>query len=135
VKFMASRDPKDLNPELREIYYKVMDDCKVIGLDVHCCCTWRSVAEQMEMFNKGASKRKLGAHNCKDENGNPSSKAFDFYIINKFGKVTWSTTDDTNNDGHPDYIQVGEIGKKYGLEYGGDWPSLKDYDHLQLKGA
>jgi peptidoglycan L-alanyl-D-glutamate endopeptidase CwlK len=132
---MASRNPNDLCPELRAIYFKIMDECEKVGLDVHCCCTWRSVAEQMEMFNKGASKRKVGPHNYKDANGNPNSKAFDFYIIDKFGKVTWSTTADTNQDGHPDYIQVGEIGKKYGLEFGGDWKTLKDYDHLQLMGA
>jgi peptidoglycan LD-endopeptidase CwlK len=132
---MASRNPKDLTPELRDIYFKMMADCKAAGLDVGCCCTYRSVAEQLEVFNSGASKRKFGAHNYTNPDGTPDAKAFDYFIIDKLGKITWSTTDDTNKDGNPDYRQVGEIGKKYGLEYGGDWTTLKDFDHLQLKGA
>ena len=131
---MASRNTKDCCSELREIIPKIIADAKAIGIIVVVYCTWRSIKEQMDAVKAGLSKRKFGAHNYVDKDNKPASEAFDFYI-DKFGKPLWSTTSDTNQDGHPDYIQVGEIGKKYGLEYGGDWETLKDYDHLQIKGA
>jgi peptidoglycan L-alanyl-D-glutamate endopeptidase CwlK len=131
---MASRDPNDLCPELRPIYFQWLNAVKDAGHDVLTICTWRSPEEQLVAFNSGKSKRLKGPHNYVDDNGKPASRAFDFALLIN-GKITWSTTIDNDQNGHPDYIEIGQIGKDLGLEYGGDWPHLKDYDHLQLKGA
>ena len=131
---MSSRRIEDLCPELQPICIDWMLKVKEAGHVAIIICTWRSPAEQLAVFNSGASKRKIGPHNYVDGNGRPASKAFDFCILVN-GKVTWSTTLDADKDGTPDYIELGKIGKGLGLEFGGDWKSLKDYDHLQLKGA
>ena len=131
---MASRSLNDLCPELRLICLQWMDYAKEAGYDVVIICTWRSPAEQMECFKEGKSKRIHGPHNYVDANGNPASRAFDFVLLIN-GKLTWSTTVDNDQNGHPDYIDLGTIGESLGLEYGGFWENLKDFDHLQLKGA
>ena len=39
------------------------------------------------------------------------------------GKGTW-------ND--KEYLALGPLAQKHGLEWGGSWPHFKDYPHLQL---
>lgn len=37
-----------------------------------------------------------------------------------------------SNGAAPQYQQAGQIGKSIGLEWGGDWTSIKDYPHFQI---
>jgi peptidoglycan L-alanyl-D-glutamate endopeptidase CwlK len=48
--------------------------------------------------------------------------------------VAWDIGDFTGGTYHPEsavYKKVGEIGKKLGLEWGGDWHGFKDEPHFQ----
>ena len=131
---MSSRNLTDLCPEIRILCLQWQDKVKEAGHDAVIICTWRSPAEQIQAYKAGKSKRIHGPHNYVDANGNPSSRAFDFCVLVN-GKITWSTSLDNDKDGTPDYEELGKIGEGLGLEWGGSWTSLKDFDHLQLKGA
>lgn len=131
---MPSRRIEDLCPEAQILCLQFQEDAKGAGYDVVIICTWRSPEEQLQAYKDKLSKRIHGPHNYVDANGKPASRAFDFCVLVN-GKITWSTTVDNDQNGRSDYVDLGEIGKVLGLEYGGDWPNLKDFDHLQLKGA
>ena len=131
---MASRDPNDLDPTLRPIYFEWDKRVKAAGHNVVEICTWRSPDEQAKLAKSGASQRIHGPHNYVDAAGNPASRAFDFMLVVN-GKPCWSTIIDADHDGYPDYEECGKIGEDLGLEWGGRWPHLRDCDHLQLKGA
>ena len=131
---MASRNPIDLHPDLRPIYFSWLNTINRLGFTVLIVCTYRSPAEQLELFKQHKSQLEKGPHNFTLANGTPASKAFDFALVLN-GKLCWDTTIDSNHNNYPDYKELGEIGKKLGLEWGGDWKTLKDCDHLQLRGA
>lgn len=131
---MASRNPWDLHPNLKPLYFEWVDLVNKARLEVITICTYRSPEEQLILFDQHKSQLKIGLHNFKLPNGTPASKAFDFVLL-VHGKVCWDTNMDSNHDGFRDYQQIGEIGKSIGLEWGGDWKTLKDCDHLQLKVA
>jgi peptidoglycan L-alanyl-D-glutamate endopeptidase CwlK len=131
---MPSRRIEDLCPEAQILCLQFQEDAKGAGYDVVIICTWRSPAEQIQAYKDGKSKRIHGPHNYVDANGHPASRAFDFCVLIN-GKITWSTSLDNDKDGAPDYEELGKIGEGLGLEWGGNWVHLKDFDHLQLKGA
>ena len=131
---MSSRDPNDLCPELRPIYFQWLAGVKAAGHFIVEICTWRSLDEQAKLAKSGASGRSHGPHNYVDAQGHPASKAFDFALIIN-GKLCWDTHIDADHDRRPDYEECGKIGEDLGLVWGGHWKSLVDCDHLQLKGA
>lgn len=60
-------------------------------------------------------------------------RAFDVAILNKDGKVDWSEEADWNNSGLSDWVELGKIGESIGLEWGGNFSSLRDLPHFQLR--
>ena len=56
--------------------------------------------------------------------------AFDIVLID--GKsASWNTTKDYDGDGIADWMEVVNIFKSHGWEWGGDFRSIKDFPHLQ----
>jgi peptidoglycan L-alanyl-D-glutamate endopeptidase CwlK len=60
-------------------------------------------------------------------------RAFDVAIINKEGKVDWDDAADWNSDGVSDWVQLGKLGESIGLEWGGNFSSMPDLPHFQLR--
>jgi len=60
-------------------------------------------------------------------------RAFDIAIINSEGKIDWDEAADWNSDGVSDWIQVGKLGESIGLEWGGNFSSMPDLPHFQLR--
>lgn len=102
-------------------------------------CVYRSPEEQFEDFKKGRTmdtqgkwviqhkdqvitnadgRTVLGPHNYKP------SRAIDVAIVdNQTGKTLWEESN---------YHCLLEIAEGVGLESGGAWKSLKDWDHIQV---
>lgn len=62
--------------------------------------------------------------------------AFDIAITDPSGKrINWDVErTDWNNDGASDWIQVGTLaGQIPGLEWGGNWSSMPDAPHFQMR--
>lgn len=122
---MTDNNINDLCPELLTIYREWLMQCHEAGLAVKAIVTWRDGIDQDAAKSNGLSNAGAGQspHNCCDNHGLPSSKAFDFAIFDN-GQYIKDGAD-------PRYTKAGEIGEGLGLHWGGRWHH-PDWDHLEL---
>lgn len=132
---MPSRSLDDLHPNMQPLAQQFLQKCQDAGIDVFLTCTYRSGKEQDADYAKGRTapgqiitnaKGGQSAHNCTNENGSPAAKAFDFAIKDDDGRLDWDAHD-------ADWQKAISIGKSLGLVSGGDWKSIKDWPHMELK--
>lgn len=128
------RNVSQLHPELQKKVVKLQKECLKAGIKIKIGECFRTVAEQNALYAKGRTAPGRIVTNAK---GNSYSSmhqwgvAFDFFLdmdVDKDGK----TSDDAFNNATKLFNKVGAIGKKLGLEWGGDWKSIKDLPHFQL---
>lgn len=48
------------------------------------------------------------------------------------GKPAWIETIDLDNDGIPDFLEIGELGESIGFAWGGRWTKFRDLPHFQM---
>jgi peptidoglycan LD-endopeptidase CwlK len=60
-------------------------------------------------------------------------RAFDVAVISSEGKINWSESIDWDSDGISDWIELGKLGESIGLEWGGNFSSLRDLPHFQFR--
>ncbi len=119
---MASRDQKELTPEMQILFAAFKAEMEKAGQEFIVTCTYRSQKEQNELYEKGRTKP--GAIvTWTRQSKHTERKAFDIAML-KNGKITWST---------PDYKIAVEIGMKVGLNCGGSWDKSKDWPHFEYK--
>ncbi len=116
-----SREPKDLIPEMQELYTLFCEAMEHEGLRFICTCTRRTQAEQDNLFAQGRSKPgrivTWTRHSLHVE-----GEAFDIAML-KNGEVTWDAKD---------YEKAGVVGESVGLTWGGRF-SHPDRPHFELK--
>ena len=128
------RDITKLHPELQKKIPELIAACKKEGINIKIGECFRSVAEQDALYAQGRSKPGNKVTNAKGSSYSSMHQwgvAFDFYLnmdIDRDGK----TSDDIYNNATRVFNRVGAIGKKLGLEWGGDWRSITDLPHFQL---
>lgn len=102
------------------------------GIDVKVIGGYRSIPEQQQLFCQGRNipecrgLYKPGSILTNARGGYSNHNfgiAFDVGIFQGLKYLTES----------PKYIEVGQIGKSFGLEWGGDWTTIKDRPHFQLR--
>ena len=129
-----SRNISDLHPLLQIKVDELIQLCKENGITIGISECLRTTAEQDALYAKGRTIPGNIVTNAKGSNYSSMHQwgvAFDFYLkmdINKNGK----TTDDAYNNSTGLFNKVGQLGKSIGLEWGGDWKSIKDLPHFQL---
>jgi peptidoglycan L-alanyl-D-glutamate endopeptidase CwlK len=130
---MASRDIADCDPRLQKLHADFIQRCKDVGLDILTYCTYRSVAEQNDLYAIGRTLPGRRVTNAKGGqsmhnatlNGKPASKAFDA-VPTKHGKALWKYENAI--------AMMGSIGESVGLDWAGRWKgSIKESVHFQLK--
>lgn len=128
---MASRSLDDLRADIRAKALIHRELCAAEGIDLLIYCTYRSNEEQAAEYAKGRTapgkivtfaKPGQSKHNH-TENGKPASLAYDCVPL-VGGKAAWSNTDL--------YKKVGELGKKAGLNWAGDWKRFKEFPHFEV---
>lgn len=128
------RNVSQLHPELQKKVVKLQQECLKEGIKIKIGECFRTEAEQNALYAKG---RTAPGNIVTNARGNSYSSmhqwgvAFDFFLnmdVDKDGK----TSDDAFNNATKLFNKVGTIGKKLGLEWGGDWKSIKDLPHFQL---
>lgn len=83
----------------------------------------RTIAEQNELYAQGRTKPGPVVTNAKGGSSYHNfGLAIDVVEING-GQALWN---------NPDWNKIGSFGKKLGLEWGGDWTSIKDKPHFQM---
>ena len=131
---MASRSLDDLHPSVRERAVAWKKDCSDAGIDVLIYCTYRSAAEQGELYKVGrtvkgegvTAKRPMGRTVTNARGGNSLHQyrcAWDCVPMSG-GKPQW-------NDAAT-YKRMASIAKKHGIEWAGEWVSFKEQAHFQF---
>lgn len=57
--------------------------------------------------------------------------ALDFVLLHNDGKISYSLSEDLDNDGEPDWKEVAYAFKKFGFNWGGEW-KFRDNPHVEF---
>ena len=106
------------HPRLQKLAAELVTECAKVGLMVKITDCYRDAAEQAECVSRGTSS--LYYPNSHHNWGT----AFDFCRADGKGNGYYN--------GDKFFERVGAVGKRLGLEWGGDWTSCKDYQHFEL---
>jgi len=125
---MASRDLKDLEQAVRIKAEKFIVACEREGLDILIYCTYRSGAEQDELYEQGRTTPGAIVTNARaGESFHNWRCAFDFVPM-LAGKPQWGNK--------ALYLKAGIIAESVGLEWAGRWTGkLKETAHCQFSGG
>ena len=157
---MASRRLEDLIPEAAEAARRHVLLCTDAGIELLIYCTLRDAHEQARLYRQSRTReqvqakidqftakgfpalarilREVGPQRSgpKVTGAGPSesfhqySRAYDCVpLLNS--KPVWSTS----GEGGKLWAKVGQLGKKCGLEWAGDWTSFREFPHFQLTGG
>lgn len=118
-----ARDITLLHPELQEIIPKFLKACKDKGLNVKITDTLRTKEEQNKLYAQGrTTPGKIVTWVRYPYSNHNWGMAFD--ICRNDGKGAY-------NDNDKWFAKVAEIGKSFGLSWGGDWKPA-DKPHFEL---
>lgn len=116
---------------MQPLVLRLIEDCSRAGIDLLITCTYRSPAEQAELYAQGRvapgpivtnARPGQSTHNH-SEAGIPASLAVDVVPM-RLGKPVWSAKD-------PIWLEVGKIGRAAGLSWAGDWTSFREFPHFE----
>lgn len=124
----------DLHPDVAEKRDQLIEKAKAQGIDVVITDGFRSFEEQDELYARGrTTEGQIVTYSKGGESYHNYGLAIDFALRVDNGDIIWDMEYDGNGNGKSDWMEVAEIGKKLGFEWGGDWQGFKDYPHFQLK--
>jgi peptidoglycan L-alanyl-D-glutamate endopeptidase CwlK len=129
------RDITQCHPVLQKRIKKWIAACRKAGIIVGIGECLRTVDEQDELYAKGRTKPGTICTNAKGSTYSSMHQwgiAVDFYLMLMDIDGDGKTSDDAFNDSTGVFEKAGAIAKKYKLEWGGGWTSIKDRPHLQL---
>ncbi|MFC7061915.1 M15 family metallopeptidase [Halobacillus seohaensis] len=125
--------PTELHPTVDKKKDELIEKAKGIGINVVITDGVRSIEEQEEIYERGRSKEgEIVSYAEGGESYHNYGLAIDFALATAEGNVIWDTERDLNGNGEADWMEVVEIAKGLGFEWGGDWESFEDYPHLQM---
>jgi peptidoglycan L-alanyl-D-glutamate endopeptidase CwlK len=131
---------KLLHPKVREESLQIYEEiCEALTGKAICrfSFTLRTIAEQNKLFAQGRSI--VGKIVTKARGGHSYHNyglAIDIVLIKdtngdgNYDKAVWDTKTDFDGDGKSDWMEVVQIFKEYGWQWGGDW-KFYDAPHFQ----
>ncbi len=128
------RDKKLLHPELQAKIALLEKELGKENIKIGWAETLRTKAEQDNLYAKGRSKPGPKVTNAPGDSYRSMHQwgiAADFYLVMDIDG-DGQTKDDAYNNAKKTFNRVGKVAKKLGLEWGGNWKSIKDLPHLQL---
>lgn len=123
-----------LDPAVRESAIAAYMECWEAGLHTRITRSYSSIEQQNEIYAQGRTKPgKIVTWAKGGDSIHNYRLAVDFVLLHPDkGTVSWSMSEDIDNDHVPDWMEVVAIWKKHGWQWGGDWPKPKtDPPHLQ----
>lgn len=129
-----------LHPKLRDEAIEMYDEI-VAALSGSAMCrfayTLRTFAEQDALFAQGRTKPGKIVTNAKGgQSYHNYGLAIDIVLVldkdknGSFETASWDTKSDFDGDKKADWMEVVQVFKRYGFEWGGDWKFL-DMPHFQ----
>lgn len=119
-----SRDISLLHPELQEIISVFLKKCAALDFKVGISQTWRSKAEQDELYAQGRTKPGSIVTRAKYPKS-PHNWGVAFDIYRNDGKGAYYDADGW-------FRKVGQVGKSCGLFWGGDFRTFVDQPHFEM---
>ena len=121
---LSFQRPNRLTGLVRRKADEVIAEMHTFGYSVMVYQGFRSFAEQDALYAQGRTKPGQIVTNAKGGYSlHNYGCAVDLVFIDN-GRPSW-------DEKYPWHI-LGQIGKKHGFEWGGDWPSFPDRPHLQI---
>lgn len=113
-----------LEPSFQPTVRQFLADAHAAGYNVVITSGRRTMAEQRALYAQGRTAAgKIVTNAQAGDSPHNFGLSFDFAFANALGQPTWP-------DNGP-WAEVAAIGKKLGMEWGGDWKSFKDRPHLE----
>ena len=113
-----------LQPQVQDYARSLVHAAAFAGFEIKVISGFRSWQEQDELFAQGRTKPGRKVTNCKGGESNHNfGIAFDIGVFDGTRYLPES----------PSYDAVGALGKQLGLEWGGDWASIVDKPHFELR--
>ena len=126
-----SRKITDLHPKVQVMANAMIEACKKAGFDILITSTYRDAESQNALYAQGRTTKGSIVTNAKaGQSWHNYRLAFDIVPLRN-GKPVWGTS---GADGKL-WKAIGKIGKACGLEWAGDWVSMKEYPHFQHTGG
>lgn len=124
IEKLLKRQPTALQPLVRRQSEKVIAEMEKFGYPVMVFQGFRSKAEQDYLYAQGRTRPGSIITNAKGGYSfHNYGVAVDIVFIEN-GRASWG-------EHHPWNI-LGQIGKKHGFLWGGDWVGFKDRPHLEM---
>lgn len=123
-----SRKIEDLHPYLQELCRLFIAECNLAGIEVMITSTYRDNEYQDFLYAKGRVDKlsKIVTNAKAGESIHNYRLAFDFVPL-KDDEPQWNDL--------ALFKRCGEVARKIGLAWGGDWVKFKDYPHCQFLGG
>lgn len=125
------------HPKVRDELREILEECdKRLTGRMKVRYTWilRNNIEQRLLYEQGRTRPgKVVTWAKPGESWHNYGLAVDICLIDSVGKMaSWDTKTDFDNDQKADWMEVVEVFKARGWEWGGDWPRTKrDMPHFQ----
>lgn len=130
----SERRLAEVHPMIRHMAQRLIAESFYAGVPIIITQGYRSIAYQNELYAQGRTKP--GQIVTKAQGGSSYHNyglAIDFALLMPDGRTaSWDTIRDADHDRKADWMEVAEIGKQIGFEWGGDWPRFRDMPHFQF---
>lgn len=114
-----------IHPTLADKARQLIAKAHAEGIDLVVTQGLRTIAEQNALYAQGRTAPGKKVTNAKGGSSYHNfGLAFDIAVRKENGDIDWDST--------KLYNRVGQLGKSIGLEWGGDFKSIKDTPHFQL---
>ncbi|WP_018752159.1 M15 family metallopeptidase [Paenibacillus sanguinis] len=126
VKAKSTPKLSGLYPIVRQATERLIERSYAAGVPILITQGLRTIAEQDALYAQGRTKPGKIVTNARGGYSNHNfGMAIDFCLLKPDGKnVSWEVS--------PAWLQVVEIAKSLGFEWGGDWKKFKDYPHFEM---
>lgn len=125
--------PTELQPIVKERTNQLINQAAKKGIMIVITDGFRSSEDQDQLYEKGRSAEgNIVTYAKGGESYHNFGLAIDFALKTPSENVIWDMQYDGNKNGKADWIEVVEMAKAIGFEWGGDWAKFKDYPHLQM---
>ncbi|MEJ8303429.1 M15 family metallopeptidase [Saccharibacillus sacchari] len=122
-----------IHPEVQAKTNDLVAQAADRGIEIVITSDFRSSEEQDRLFRQG---REDSGNIVTNARGGQSyhnyGLAIDFALRDGKGGVVWDMEVDRNGNGRPDWMEVVELAKALGFDWGGDWDRFPDYPHFQM---
>ena len=124
-KSMPCRDLDQLYPIVKAKALQLAALCNKAGIPITITQTYRSSRYQQALYDIGRTRQGNKVTNCKPGTS-PHEYRIAFDVCMNIKGYTWDAAM---------LKKVGEYGKTLGLQWGGEFKTLKDYPHFQYLGC